>query len=92
MRLTDKQMKALLCIARKNTDGTEIDFDQILDSLAERYDWVTSKASLAFTLRTLRERGFLQKVEEFECRRGRNRRLFKITDLGMRILGPGVVA
>ena len=89
MRLTDKQIKTLTCIAKGNPDGSIIDLDQILDNLAEKYDWVTSKASLIFTLRILTERGFIEKLGT-ECRRGRNRRLFKIRELGMQMLGPGV--
>lgn len=85
-RLTYKQMNCLVVIARGNPGMGETwaqfaDLDEIL----ERIDYKTSKDSLQFTLRALIGRRLIRKVG-MECRRGRQRVLFELTELGRTLI------
>lgn len=87
MRLTDNQLKILKVLEDKNPDGTEVDLDQLLDRLAEEFDWVTTKAALQWSLRQLISMELVERQEK-EIRRKRARRILKLSDLGRKVMGP----
>lgn len=95
MKLTDNQIKILVCLIDKNEDGSKLDLDQLLDNLADRYGWHTTKPSLQFSLRGLIEQGLVSRLGK-ELRRQRQRRILECTELGHRVMGlsptPGVPA
>jgi predicted MarR family transcription regulator len=81
--LSLKQLELLHLIARSNSDGSLIDFDQLLERLSYR----PSKMAAQFSIRALLARGLIQKAGR-EKRRARVRRLFSITPLGQHYVGP----
>lgn len=87
MRLTDNQLKILKVLSDRNADGTEVDLDQLLEVLAVEYDWVTSKAALQWSLRQLIKMELVERLGR-EVRRHRARRLLKLTELGVKVMGP----
>lgn len=87
MRLTDNQLKILKVLEDKNPDGTEVDLDQLLDRLAEEFDWVTTKAALQWSLRQLISMELVERQEK-EIRRKRARRILKLSELGRKVMGP----
>jgi len=86
MRMTTKQVALMSCLADKNPDNTYLDLDQLLEKLRGDYKWETTKPSLQFSIRSLVREGIIEK-EAREKRRGRQRAVLKLTDLGMRVLG-----
>lgn len=86
MRMTTKQVALLTCLADKNTDGSHLDLDQLLDRLRDVYKWETTKPSIQFSIRALIEEGVVQK-EIREKRRGRQRAVLSLTPLGLAVLG-----
>ncbi len=86
MRMTTKQVILMTCLANKNPDGSHLDLDQLLNKLRDDYEWDTTKPSLQFSIRTLVNEGVIQKMPR-EKRRGRQRAVLALTDLGMRVLG-----
>lgn len=87
MRLTDNQLKILKVLEDMNPDGTEVDLDQLLDRLAEEFDWVTTKAALQWSLRQLISMELVERQEK-EVRRKRARRILKLSELGRKVMGP----
>lgn len=87
MRLTDNQRRILRALSIKNPDGSDIDLDQLLDILAVEYDWVTSKAALQWSLRQLIKLEVIERMGT-EVRRQRSRRILKISELGLKVMGP----
>ncbi|WPH68470.1 hypothetical protein [Stenotrophomonas phage BUCTxx99] len=87
MRLTDNQLKILKVLSDKNPDGTDVDLDQLLDRLAEEFDWVTTKAALQWSLRQLISMELVERMEK-EVRRKRARRILKLSGLGLKVMGP----
>lgn len=87
MRLTDNQLKILRVLADKNADGSDVDLDQLLDTLAVEYDWVTSKAALQWSLRQLINLEVVERMGR-EVRRNRARRILRLTPLGLKVMGP----
>lgn len=87
MRLTDNQLKILRVLSEKNPDGSDLDLDQLLDRLAVDFNWVTSKAALQWSLRQLID---LEVVERMGTvlRRHRSRRLLRLSELGVKVMGP----
>lgn len=82
-RLTVKQIQILQTINQHwLTHRQEIDVDQLLESLP----YQTTKQSMQFSIRALIKKGVILKCE-CEVRRGRQRRILKITDHGKRLLG-----
>lgn len=86
MRMTQKQITLMTCLADKNPDGSNLDLDQLLTKLRDDYDWDTTKPSIQFSIRTLIAEGVIQKMTR-EKRRGRQRAVLALTDLGMQVLG-----
>lgn len=86
MRMTTKQVILMTCLADKNPDGSFLDLDQLLDKLRDSYRWETTKPSLQFSIRALVEEEIIEKLPR-EKRRGRQRAVLALTDLGMRVLG-----
>jgi hypothetical protein len=86
MRLTDNQLKVLTALRDRNTDGSDLDLDQLLDVLAIDYDWVTSKAALQWSLRGLIKLELIERLG-LTKRRGRARRVLHLTELGDQVLG-----
>lgn len=86
MRLTENQSRVLTSLIERNPDGSDLDLDQLLDKLSADYDWITSKASLQFTIRQLLKVNVMERCE-LEPRRGKSRRVLKITDLGKKVMG-----
>lgn len=86
MRLTDNQLKILKVLLDKNTDGSEVDLDQLLDKLAVEYDWVTTKAALQWSLRKLIKMDLVERLGT-DVRRHRARRVLKLTVLGTKVMG-----
>lgn len=87
MRLTDNQLKILRILGDKNEDGSDVDLDQLLDTLAVEYDWVTSKAALQWSLRQLIKMELVERMGR-EVRRHRARRILKLSPLGSKVMGP----
>lgn len=69
MRLTTKQRQLLDAIIKGNPDGTWLDLDQLLEKLP----YEPTKMSLQFSIRSLMNRGFLER-KALEFRRGATRR------------------
>ncbi len=90
MRLTVNQSRVLTCLIKRNTDGSDLDLDQLLDRLSIDYDWTTSKASLQFTIRQLMKLSVMERCE-LDQRRGKARRILRITDLGRKVMGQAGV-
>ena len=87
MRLTDNQIKILTVLHIGNPDGSDVDLDQLLDTLAVEYDWVTSKAALQWSIRQLMKLELVERMDR-EIRRHRARRLLRLTPLGLKVMGP----
>ena len=75
--LTLKQMEALNFIVRGNPDGSFVDLDQML----ERVSYRPTKAAFQFTIRTLIERGLIEKKGP-EYRRAAKRIIYAPTMAG----------
>lgn len=86
MRLTDNQLKILHILVARNPDGSDVDLDQLLDKLAEEYDWVTTKAALQWSLRQLINLELIERMGR-EVRRKRARRILRLSPLGFRVMG-----
>jgi hypothetical protein len=86
MRLTENQSRVLTSLIKRNPDATDLDLDQLLDKLSADYDWITSKASLQFTIRQLLKVNLMERCE-LEQRRGKSRRVLRITKLGKKVMG-----
>lgn len=84
-RLTVKQIQILQTI-RKHWEAhyEDIDIDQLLDELP----YETSKQSMQFSIRSLIKKGLILKVD-CETRRGRSRRVIKITPFAKDMLNMG---
>lgn len=78
MNLTTKQKEILTLIVNRNSDGTPIDLDELLT----RLPYHTTKQSMQFSVRALVGKGYIEKCPT-EIRRGRMRRLFQATPLGL---------
>lgn len=87
MRLTDNQLKILRVLSDKNPDGSDLDLDQLLDTLAVEYDWVTSKAALQWSLRQLIKLELVERMGK-DIRRHRARRILRLSELGEKVMGP----
>ena len=87
MRLTDNQLKILKVLSLKNSDGSDVDLDQLLDVLAVEYDWVTTKAALQWSLRQLIKLELVDRMDK-EIRRKRARRILRLSPLGEKVMGP----
>lgn len=87
MRLTDNQLKILRVLCGKNPDGSDVDLDQLLEYLAQDYDWITTKASLQWSLRQLINMEVVERMGT-EVRRQRARRILKLSPLGIKVMGP----
>lgn len=82
-RLTIKQIQILKTIYQHWDDHRqEVDVDQLLESLPYK----TSKQSMQFSIRSLIKKGLILKCE-CEVRRGRLRRVIKVTSFGKTMLG-----
>lgn len=79
-KLTDKQRSVLDVIKKGNSDGTNVDIDQIL----ERIEYTTTKESLQFSLRFLIKRGLIMKVG-LQLRRGKNRVIYQAMGKAYRV-------
>ena len=64
-------------ITKRNTDGSLIDLDQLI----EEVDYEVTKESIQFTIRRMIDHGVIEKADS-EKRRGRRRVLFRTTELG----------
>lgn len=78
MRLTEKQIEQLRVICPGNSDGSDLDIDEIL----ERLNYQTTKQSFQFSLRALINKGLVVKGVR-EVRRGRERQTVSPTSLGL---------
>lgn len=76
--LTDNQLAILSVVAAGNSDGSLVDFDQLLERLASSFRWVTTKQSMQFSLRRLIAKGFIKNAGT-EVRRKKRRRLLRLT-------------
>lgn len=81
MIITNKQHVILSLIEAKNADGTEIDFDELM----ERIPWKTTKESMQFTLRSMIAKRLIEKGE-LERRRRARRRVFRVLPGGLFVL------
>lgn len=86
MRMTTKQVLILTALFEKNGTGVDLDLDQLIETLSDKYSWTTSKASMQFSLRTLIAEGLVEKLGR-RIRSERLRTVLGITMPGMRILG-----
>jgi hypothetical protein len=77
MHLTSKQISQMRVICAGNSDGTDVDLDQILEKLP----YQTTKQSFQFSLRALIAKGLVEEAGR-EVRRGRSRRVISPTGLG----------
>lgn len=77
MNLTYRMIMILEVILKRNTDGSMVDLDQII----ERVDYEVTKPAIQFTLRRMVEHGVIEKHGS-ETRRGKNRVIYKATPLG----------
>jgi DNA-binding PadR family transcriptional regulator len=84
--MTKKQVTLMSCLADKNSDGSELDLDQLLSRLRDEYQWETTKPSIQFSIRRLISEKVVEKKIR-EKRRGRQRAVLALTDLGFRVLG-----
>jgi DNA-binding PadR family transcriptional regulator len=78
MRLTEKQIEQLRVICPGNSDGTDLDLDQIID----RMNYTPTKQSFQFSLRALVNKGLVVKGPRV-TRRGRERQTITPTPLGL---------
>lgn len=78
MTLTEKQIEQLRVICPGNSDGTDLDIDEILERLSYR----TTKNSFQFSLRALINKGLVVKGAR-AVRRGRERQTITPTPLGL---------
>ncbi|WEU67471.1 hypothetical protein [Xanthomonas phage JGB6] len=74
-------------LSLKNSDGSDVDLDQLLDVLAVEYDWVTTKAALQWSLRQLIKLELVDRMDK-EIRRKRARRILRLSPLGEKVMGP----
>lgn len=77
MHLTTKQIELIRVIGAGNDDGTATDLDEIL----ERVRYETTKQSIQFSIRALVAHGLIEK-KGVEKRRGRQRQVIAVTELG----------
>ena len=86
--LTRKQFSILDIVVTGNPEG-ESEFDKLIDidQMIERVPYVVSKASIHFSIRSMIEGGYIQKVAP-QYRRGRNRVLFSATKSGKYRMNP----
>ncbi len=82
MHLTTKQIELLRVISAGNEDGSATDLDEILGRV--RYE--TTKQSLQFSIRALIAHGLIEK-KGVEKRRGRQRQVIAVTELGRTYAG-----
>jgi hypothetical protein len=82
--LTSKQIAILTAVVKMNTDGSFLDFDQLVEALGktEVYEYkAPSKDALAFSIRYMIGHGLIEK-KDTERRRGAERRIIAPTMLG----------
>ena len=86
VRMTSKQWDVLTIIVNGNgeVEGNFIPVD--LDQILERQSYISTKQSLQFILRSLVEKGLIEKGG-MENRRDRQRRLYFPTTLGKQMFG-----
>lgn len=80
---TKKQINILSVISKGNPNGTFVDLDQLLSAI----DYETTKQSMQFSIRTLVNRGLIEK-KPTESRRGRKRVTYALTLRAIRAFGP----
>lgn len=81
MNLTYRMIMILEVILKRNTDGSLVDLDQVI----ERVDYEVTKPAIQFTLRRMCEHGVIEK-HGTDTRRGKKRVCFKATPLGHEVL------
>lgn len=77
MHLTTKQIELMRVISAGNSDGSNVDLDQLLSRLSYR----TTKASLQFSIRALINKDLIEKAAR-EVRRNRERQTIAVTLYG----------
>ena len=77
MHLTTKQLELMRVISAGNTDGSNVDLDQIL----ARLSYKTTKASLQFSIRALIGKDLIEKSGKI-VRRNRERQTIGVTLYG----------
>ncbi|EGR3221737.1 hypothetical protein DC904_13645 [Vibrio parahaemolyticus] len=81
MDLTYRMIMILEVVLKRNTDGSLVDLDQII----ERVDYEVTKPAIQFTLRRMVEHGVIEKFG-MEKRRGKSRVIYRGTELGYQAL------
>jgi len=84
--LTTKQIQILQTI-RKHWENHHEDID--IDQLLEELPYQTTKASMQFSIRALINKGMILKLHR-ETRRGRSRRVIKITPFARDMLNMNI--
>lgn len=79
--LSAKQREIIGIIVRANPDGTWVDLDQLI----ERLSYKPSKEAIQFSLRSLIDRGLIEK-RDLEMRRDAERRIYAPTPKGVGVL------
>ena len=91
-QLTRKQFSILDIIVTGNPQGvTDTDKLVSLDEILERIPYATSKASMQFSIRSMIDSGYIQKLEK-QKRDGRSRTLFSATKVGLYRMNPEALA
>ncbi|MEO9497597.1 MAG: hypothetical protein ABJG42_24200 [Vibrio splendidus] len=86
MHLTIKQREIIKVIMEGNLDPDNQRFcDVDLNQILERINYKTTKHSLQFSIRSLIKKGVIVKGDR-ECRRGKSRQTFKMTEMGEKLL------
>ena len=86
-QLTANQKELLKVVYAGNRDdngATEIDLDQLIESLS----WQPTKQAIHFSIRALTRRGLLEKNPERVLRRERKRVTFRVTQQALTFLDP----
>lgn len=78
--MTYRMRIILEIIGRRNTDGTVIDLDQLIERVGVE-GYVVTKAAIQFTLRAMVRKQLIEKCG-FENRRDRRRVLYRLTRHG----------
>lgn len=86
LTITTKQTSVLKALASKKSTfdiplDEMVDIDQLIDSV----DYDVTKEALQFTLRSLRNRGYVQKGSSLVFRRGKRRVVWALTKEGAAI-------
>lgn len=84
--MTRRQLNIIRILGERNSDTTPVDIDQLL----ERVGYEVKKAAIQFSIRFLCNHGLVRKLD-IERRRGANRRLLELTELGVEVYNERIL-